>query len=61
MTNDEARMKKQAPMTNDEALMHQVIRHSEFVIDSAFGFRHSSLKLSSVNTQIATHLTRAAR
>jgi hypothetical protein len=41
MTNDETRMTNQIRMANDEE--RAAIRHSGFVIDSSFGFRHSSL------------------
>jgi len=41
MTNGEIRMTKQFRMTNDEAL--SPFRHSDFVIDSSFVIRHSTL------------------
>jgi hypothetical protein len=39
-----AGMANEAPMTNDERLDVQSVRHSDFVIDSSFGFRHSDLQ-----------------
>jgi type II secretory ATPase GspE/PulE/Tfp pilus assembly ATPase PilB-like protein len=44
MTNSETRMTKQARMTNDERAhpVARFVRHSDFVIDSSFGFRRSS-------------------
>src|SRR5262245_45333121 len=42
MTNDEVRMTKQIRMTNDEPIRRAHVRHSEFVIDSSFWFRHST-------------------
>ena len=48
MTNDEARMTKEARSTNDEAIIHSAFRHSTFVIPSTFELRHSSFHSSFV-------------